>query len=100
MARFDVYQYSNAVPLVLDVQAKLLSDLKTRVVVPLLPYSQAKKEELPRLKPVLTVKGKEYVMMTTDIGTLKVSDLGKVIANLEEERYAIIGAIDFLFQGF
>lgn len=100
MARFDVYQYSNAVPLVLDVQAGLLSDLKTRVVVPLLPYAKAKREELPRLKPVLTVKGKDYVMMTTDIGTLKLSDLGKLIDNLEGDRYTIVAALDFLFQGF
>jgi toxin CcdB len=68
MARFDVYDYSHQVPLLLDVQADLLSDLKTPAVIPLPPYTQAKKEELPHLKPVLSVKGKNYVIMTTDIG--------------------------------
>ena len=35
MARFDVYEYKSInVPYVLDVQADLLSDLNTVVVVP------------------------------------------------------------------
>lgn len=100
MARFDVYQYSAEVPLLLDVQADLLAGLKTRAVVPLLPYAQAKKEELPRLKPVLKVRGKSYMMMTTDIGTVKVADLGKLIENIDSQRQLIIEAVDFLFQGF
>ena len=36
MARFDVYRLADG-GLVVDLQADLLSDLKTRVVAPLLP---------------------------------------------------------------
>jgi toxin CcdB len=100
MPRFDVHQYSDEVPFILDVQADLLSDLKTRAVVPLLPYVQAKKEELPRLKPLLKIRGKNFVMMTTDIGVIRVSDRGKFVENIEAQRQAIIEALDFLFQGF
>ena len=100
MARFDVYLYSKEVPLVLDVQADLLADLKTRAVIPLLPHAQAKKEALPRLKPVLRIKGKDYVMMTTDIGTIKVYDMGKLVENVESQRQVIVEAVDFLLQGF
>jgi toxin CcdB len=100
MARFDVYQYSEEVPLVLDVQADLLAGLKTRAVIPLLSHAQAEQEQLPRLKPVLRVKGRNYVMMTTDIGAIKVSELGKLVENLESQRQAIIEAVDFLLQGF
>lgn len=100
MPRFDVHQYSDEVPLILDVQADLLSDLNTRAVVPLLPHAQVKKEELPRLKPILKIKGKNFVMMTTDIGVIKVSDRGKFVENIEAQRQAIIEALDFLFQGF
>ncbi len=54
MARFDAYDYSSqSVPLVLDVQADLLVELQTRVVIPLVPETKAKKEALPRLKTVL-----------------------------------------------
>ncbi len=100
MARFDVYRYSETVPLVIDVQADLLSGLKTRAVIPLLAQAQAKQEHLPKLKPVIKVKGKNYVLMTTDIGTLRNSELKEPIDNLSDQRQTIVDAIDFLFQGF
>ena len=101
MARFDVFKFASpAVPLVMDVQANLLCDLQTRVVIPLIPLAKAQQEILPRLKPVLDIHQKPYVFMVTDIGTVKTSDLGKFITNLEDQRYDIMNAIDFLFQGF
>lgn len=100
MARFDVYKYSKNGPLVLDVQADLLASLKTRVVVPLLPYAEAKAEAVPRLKPVVTVKGKKHVLMVTDIGSVEVAKLGGVIDNIEGQRQEVTAALDFLMQGF
>lgn len=41
MARFDVYPYSDAVPFLVDAQADLLADFRTRVVTPLLSYAPA-----------------------------------------------------------
>ena len=100
MARFDVYLYSEEVPLVVDVQAALLADLKTRMVIPLLQPARTKKEALPRLRPLITVKGKDYVLMTTEMSTTDVSDLGKFIENVEGQRQAIVDAVDFMLQGF
>lgn len=100
MARFDVYRYSDAVPFVVDVQADLLAELKTRTVIPLLPQNQARQEQMPKLKPAIKVKGKNYVLMTTDIGTLRSSELKEPIENIEEQRQTIVEALDFLFQGF
>ena len=102
MARFDVHEFRSAgVPLVLDVQANLLNDLNTRVVVPLFPHSKARLETVPKLKPVFEIKGKPYVLMTTDIGTVHKAELGAVVVNLEQDhRESIVEAIDFLFQGF
>jgi toxin CcdB len=102
MARFDVYKYnSTSVPLVLDVQADLLKDLKTCVVIPLVPEAKAKEEALPRLKPLITVKEQTYILMTTDVSTVTRSSLGECIANVGElHRQDIIEALDFLFQGF
>jgi toxin CcdB len=102
MARFDVHQFaSKAAPLVLDVQADILDDLASRVVVPLVPLSQAASEVLPRLKPVLMINDQACVMMTTDIAALPVSKLGKTVTNIEaEHRDDIIAALDFLFLGF
>ncbi len=101
MARFDVYNYnSQSVPLVLDVQADLLEELQTCVVIPLMPETKARKEALTRLKPVLQVEGKPYILMTTDIGTIRKSDLGEAIVNLGNQHQSITEALDFLFQGF
>ncbi|RMB04874.1 CcdB family protein [Eilatimonas milleporae] len=102
MARFDVHRYpGKTAPMVVDVQADLLSDLNTRVVVPLVPHAQAANEALPRLKPVLEIDGQAYILMTTDIAALPERSLGQCVANLEAHyREDIIGALDFLFQGF
>ena len=101
MARFDVHEYGGTIPLVLDVQADLLSDLNTRMVVPLVPLTGAEREVLPRLKPVIAVGGKDYVMVTTDMAAVPLTALGKRVTNIEEPyRDMIIEAVDFLFQGF
>ncbi len=102
MARFDVYRFaSKTVPLVIDVQADLLDDLASRVVVPLIPLSKAANEVLPRLKPTLLIQEDTYVMMTTDIAALPAYRLGKVVTNIEDKhRDDITAALDFLFQGF
>ncbi len=102
MARFDIYKFDNkSVPLVIDVQADLLADLKTCVVIPLVPEAIAKEEALPRLKPLLKIEGQNYILVTTDIGTITRNSLGKQITNVEAvHRQDIIEALDFLFQGF
>lgn len=102
MARFDVYKYNNpTVPLVLEVQADILSELGTCVVIPLIPETKAKQETLPKLKPVVAIEGKNYILMTTDIGTVIRSSLGEVTSNIENDyRQIVTEALDFLFQGF
>mgnify|MGYP003669114737 CR=1 FL=1 len=102
MARFDVYKYDNSsVPFVLDVQANLLSELSTCAVIPMVSEKKAKQEALQKLKPTIAINGQNYILMTTDIGTVTRSSLGKKIANIEDEyRQVVTEALDFLFQGF
>ena len=102
MARFDVYSYNTkAVPYVLDVQADLLKDLNTVVVLPLVPVEQAAQEAVPRLKPIVQINGKDHILMTTDIGTISKKSLGSHITNIEKDyRQDVTEALDFLFQGF
>lgn len=101
MARFDVYEYNPAhTPYVLDVQADILEHLHTRIVVPLLPLSKANREEYPLLKPVISFKKRNFVLMTSDMGSIHVSSLGKKAGNLHDNHYTIVDAIDFLLQGF
>lgn len=102
MARFDVFAYGNPrVPLLVDVQADLLGDLKSTVVVPLVRADRASNDRLTRLHPEIAIAGKPYLFMATDIGAVPRATLGDWQANLEADyREIIIGALDFLFQGF
>lgn len=102
MARFDVYRFGNKIaPLVVDVQADLLSALETRAVVPLIPEEKATNEWAYCLKPVFEIEEKRYIFMTTDIQTVFKDSLGHKVTNLENRhRQDIVAALDFLFQGF
>lgn len=99
MARFDVLKFGPDL-LVLDVQADLLSDLQSRVVIPLRQISQLASEALPRLRPSLRIRDETYLLGTPEIVAVPVSQLGERVANLEDQREIIVDAIDFLLQGF
>lgn len=102
MARFDVRRFGNAgITLVVEVQADVLEDLATRVVIPLLPAGMAAKGALTRLNPRIHVAGEDYVLMTTDIAALPARRLGSVVENIEAvHRDDITDALDFLLFGF
>ncbi len=102
MARFDVYRFpSPEAPLVVDVQANVLSELNSRVVVPLAPRKAAAREALPRLKPVIRLLGEEFVFLPTDIAVVPSGVLREPVANLEVAHGdEITAALDFLFRGF
>lgn len=101
MSRFDVYKLPEPnTLLVVDVQADLLSYLKTRVVIPLLPYSLHKNEVAKDLKPVFEIDTMLYILSTSDIATIETNRLKHKIGNLKAYHFEITTALDFLFQGF
>jgi len=104
MAQFTVCrnknpQTSSAVPYLLDVQNDLLDDLETRVVVPLYPLSSIKGKPLRTLTPILDIEGKRFVMLTPQLAGIPKSELGAPVTRVEQYRYEIIAAIDFLLTG-
>jgi toxin CcdB len=101
VARFDLFRVnSRRIPLMVDVQAEILGDLASRVVIPLRVVDQAEELPLPRLKPVLVIGDQSYLLLTTDIGTQPIHWLGKPVGNIKEHHETITSAMDFLFQGF
>jgi toxin CcdB len=99
MARYDVYTNPDGKGFLLDVQADLLEELTTRVVVPLLPLSDNLR--LPhRLNPVFAIDGKPHKMLTNLIAAVPVKRLGQRKANFLDHHDEIVGALDMLFQGF
>lgn len=102
--QFDVYKNRNAssskrFPLLLDVQAELLEDLDTRVVVPLAARDDFAEKILTGLTPALKFKGKHFVAVTPHIAGIARRDLGESVGNLGHSRQELIAALDLLFTG-
>lgn len=98
MARFDVYRLAEGTH-VLDVQAELLSDFRTRAVVPLLP-ARTTPRSLERLHPVFAVGGSDHIMATHLLAAVPLRELGAPVASLADRHEAIMAAIDMLVTGY
>jgi len=53
-----------------------------------------------RIMPLVEVEGASYVIDPTNLGVVRESILSNAVANLEAERYRILGAIDLLSPAF
>jgi toxin CcdB len=83
----------------LEVQADLLDELNTRVVIPLVPYAP-KMKIIRRLNPVFLINGRQYALFTHLIGTIPAARLAEPRANLVRHHDDIVSALDMLFQGY
>lgn len=99
MARFDVYARPGGAGYVLDVQADILNGLNTRIVVPLLPLSEA---PMPakRLNPVFEIGAEPHVMVTQFMAAVPRALLRSPVANLAEQDSEIMAALDMVLVGF
>jgi toxin CcdB len=105
MPQFAVYRNENLgsceeFPYLVDVQADLLEELGTRVVVPL-----AKSEALidfptQYLTPLITFQGRPYALLTPQLAGISRDELGPQAGSLADQEHAISTAIDFLLRGF
>lgn len=87
------------VPLLLEVQADLLSGLETRVVVPLYRKDAVPGRSLTRLTPDLEFQGRCYVAMVPELAGVARRHLGESLGSLPSARGAVIAALDMLFTG-
>lgn len=105
MPQFAVHRNRNAAtkarfPLLLDVQADLLEEFGTRVVIPLTPASVVTRRTAMRtLTPVFGVDGRDYVLVTPQLAGIAAKELGPPVADLSRHRQAIIEALDLLLTG-
>jgi toxin CcdB len=99
MARYDAFSNAGGDGYLLEIQADLLDDLTTRVVVPLVRASPDFKP-LRRLNPVFTIGAKQYVMFTHLIATVPAAGLGEPRISLAAFDEQIEAALDMLFRGF
>lgn len=104
MAQFDVYENKNpetkqSIPYLLDVQADLLDNLTTRVVIPLITVA-AMGKAANHLNPQFKIKRASVIMSTSELAGVSLHVLGEKVCSLKEYRNEIIAALDFLFTGF
>jgi len=99
MPKYDVFPNPSGEGYLLDVQSDLLSDLNTRVVVPLLPTASAPKPAT-RLNPIFEINGERVAMVTQFLAAVPIGVLAPPIANIEAEFDNITAAVDMLMQGF
>lgn len=101
MAQFDVHRNprGGAYPLLLDIQADLLSQLATRVVVPLATLKRHGAKPITRINPTVRLRGVEYVMVFQELAAVPRSALGDPCGSLAARRSELIAALDLLFTG-
>ena len=102
VTQFDVFENpdpesAEAHPFFVVLQADRLKELNTRIVAPLIAPKVVPGFE--RLMPLVSVKNRNLVVDVTNVGVLPLKLIPAPIANLEMDRYRIVGAIDLIFTG-
>ncbi len=104
MAQFSLYRNEDTgscdiYPYFIDVQNPLLSDLNSRLVIPLSPLEVLNEIHAERLCPVVHLDGGDFVLLTHQMTAVPSSILKTEITSLEPYRYEILAAIDMLISG-
>lgn len=101
MAQFDVHRNPKrgAFPLLLDVQADLLSALATRVVVPMTKLDKRSAKPISRLNPTVVVDGVTYTLVFQELAAIPKVALGERVTSLAVRRADLIAALDLLITG-
>lgn len=104
MAQFDVYanpdpDTNKSYPYFVDLQAEIIADLSTRVVAPLVARDELHHAPLQVLCPEVDVNGARYVLMTHQLASIPMQTNLSPVASLQERRYELLNALDFLITG-
>jgi toxin CcdB len=101
MAQFDVHENPRKrdYPLLLDVQAELLSRLETRVVVPMVLLKRYGVRPITRLNPIARIRGVEYLLLFQELAAIPTSEMGDKVTSLAGRRADLLAALDLLFTG-
>ena len=104
MEQFTLYKNENknskkAYPYFVDVQNDLLSDLNSRIVIPLSRQNTLNNLNAKKLCPIIKINEGNFVLLTHQMTSVPCSALKKEVASLEHYRYDILGAIDLLLTG-
>jgi toxin CcdB len=101
MAQFDLFRNPRGgeYPFLLDIQADILGQLATRVVVPLVTLKGYGVKPLQRLNPIVRIDAKDYVLVFQELAAIPKAALGVVHSSLVAQRTDLIAALDLLLTG-
>jgi toxin CcdB len=102
MAQHDVHEHPGErmrrdYPFVIELQSDLLVSLDTCVIAPLRRLELV--TPIRRLNPVFEVEGIKVVLVPTEIVGIRRGLLGRPVASLASEHYAIMAALDLMLTG-
>ena len=104
MAQFDVYHNPSKhskkhYPLLLDIQSPYISEIATRIVIPLGLASSFRNERMTNLAPEITFEDEELLLLTPQIASVPANILKSPVGSLSHFREQIINALDFAIAG-
>ena len=105
MSQLTVYRNKNpkskaGFPYLLDIQSDLLSELHTRVVIPLCSKSWLDNRPITKLMPELEIEGEKLLVLTPQLAGISIGDLGEPVTSVSGYRSEILAALDLLITGF
>lgn len=104
MKQFDVYinpslSTRDAFPYIIDIQNAIISDIATRIVIPLGKISYFKNEQINGLTPVIEYENEKLLLLTAQISSIPTKKLKKHVGSLSHFRDEIIASLDFAITG-
>ena len=104
MAQFDVYinpskTSRSAFPYLVDIQSPVISDIATRIVIPLGEADLFKNKIMKGLTPEVEYGGERLLLLTPQIASVPTKILKTPIGSLEHFRDGIVSALDFAITG-
>jgi len=104
MPQFDVYKNpskasSKFYPFLVDIQNNYISDIDTRIVIPLGKAENFKNQIMQRLQLEIHYEDQDLVLMTPQISSISKKLLKSPIGSLGHLKQEIIDALDFAIIG-
>ncbi len=97
MAQYDVHAGTDGY-LYVNIQADTLSQLNTRVVIPLMRPEDAPAPSR-HLNPGIAFDGETYLLVTQYMGATPLASIGPVIGSLRHLDHRISRALDLILHG-
>ncbi len=104
MPQFDVYKNpskksSAYYPYLVDIQNNYISELETRIVIPLGKAELFNNEAMTRLQISLSFDNENLLLMTPQISSISRKQLKKPVGSVAHLIQDIIDALDFAISG-